>query len=120
MAGEKMAEKKKEEPAKAEAPAGDKDYRLWGAICYALPILGGVLVLVTDKKNDKKLVFHAWQSIIAGIVWWVLTAVLSMVLIGCVVGPLGWLLMLFWAYKMYTGGEVLVPTISEYAKKQVK
>ncbi len=120
MAGEKMAEKKMEEPAKTEARAGDKDYRLWAAICYVLPVLGGIIVLLTDKKNDKKLVFHAWQSLIAGIVLWLVTMVLSFVLIGCIVGPLGYLVMLFWAYKMYTGEEVLVPTISEYAKKQVK
>ncbi len=120
MAGEKMAEKKKEEPAKAEAPAGDKDYRLWAAICYVLPVLGAIIVLLTDKKNDKKLVFHAWQSLIAGIVLWAVTFVLSWVLIGCLVGPLGYLLMLFWAYKMYSGEEVEVPTISEYARKQVK
>jgi uncharacterized membrane protein len=118
MAGEKMEEKKAEEPA--AAPSGDKDYRMWAAICYVLPVLGGILVLVTDKKNDKKLVFHAWQSIIAGVVLWALSFILSIVLIGCLVGPLGYLLMLFWAYKLYSGEEVEVPTICEYARKQVK
>lgn len=131
MAEEKMTEKPAAKPKPAEEkmnekptaqakPLGDKDYRLWAALCYALPVLGSIIVMVTEKKENKKLLFHAWQSLILGIGWWIVTVVLSFVLIGVVCGPLGWLVFLVLAYKVYSGEELEIQTVSEMARNQMK
>ncbi len=124
MAGgkpKKEAAAGKESPAAAEkAEGGSKDYRLWAALCYAIPILVPIIVLATDKKNDKKLQFHAWQGLILGVGWWLVSFILSFVLIGMLCWPAGWLVFLLLAYKVYTGEELEISSVSEMARKQVK
>ena len=118
-----MAEDKKEVKKGNDKPVAtmsEKDYRLWGALCYVIPVIVGAIVLLTDKKEHKKLQFHAWQSIIAYVVVFAVSMLTSFVGIGCLIGPLGTLYLLFIAYKVYTEGDYVIPTISEYAEKQVK
>ncbi len=122
MAGgkpKKEAAAGKENPAATEK-SGDKDYRLWAALCYAIPILVPIIVLATDKKNDKKLQFHAWQGLILGVGWWLVSFILSFVIIGMLCWPAGWLVFLLFAYKVYTGEELEISSVSEMARKQVK
>jgi uncharacterized membrane protein len=119
MADEKIVKKAATE-VKKEAVTGNKDFKLWAALCYAIPILVPIIVLVTDKKEDKKLQFHAWEGLILGVAWWVVSFVLSFVLIGMVCFPVGWLGLLYLAYKVYNGEEIVIPTVTEMAKKQVK
>ncbi|MBU0527281.1 DUF4870 domain-containing protein [Candidatus Micrarchaeota archaeon] len=127
MADEKIvkkaaAEVKKETTAevKKAAATGNKDFKLWAALCYAIPILVPIIVLATEKKEDKKLQFHAWEGLILGVAWWVVSFVLSFVVIGLVCFPVGWLGLLYLAYKVYNGEETVIPTVTEMAKKQVK
>ncbi|MEW6721975.1 MAG: hypothetical protein AB1324_01805 [Candidatus Micrarchaeota archaeon] len=109
-----------EEKAEAKPAPSSSDGKLWAALCYAIPVVGSIIVLATDKKQDKTLQFHAWQGLILGLIWWLATFLLSWVLIGCIVGPLGWLVLLYFAYKVYNGGDVTLPSVTEMAKKQVK
>ncbi len=106
--------------AKKEVAAGDKDFKLWAALCYAIPILVPIIVLATEKKEDKKLQFHAWEGLILGVAWWLVSFVLSFVVIGLVCFPAGWLALLYLAYKVYNGEETVIPTVTEMAQKQVK
>ena len=115
MAAQKMKEEKAPEPS-------DKDTRLWSALCYALPVLGTIIVLITDKKEDKKLLFHAWQSLFLGIVIWAAWFIGTLVTFGLLslCFPVVYLIFLFFAYKAYQGEEIKIPTLSEMAQKQVK
>lgn len=115
MAGEKMPESKP-----AEAGSGDKDFKLWAALCYIIPILVPIIVMLTDKKSDKKLMFHAWHGLVLAVVLYAISFVLSFVVIGIVCFPASWLLLLFIGYKAYTGEDFVVPTLTEFARKQVK
>jgi uncharacterized membrane protein len=117
MPGEKETAKP---PASGGSSSGD-DSKLWAALCYALPILVPILVLVMeDKKKDKFILFHAYQALILGIVVWGINFILSFVVIGCITAVFGWLYMLYLGYRAYQGERFVLPTIGEYAEKQMK
>ena len=74
----------------------DKD-KLLAAIAYVLPVLGGIIILLTDAGKDPAMKFHAMQSIVLGIIVWVLSFV-------CI-GALFWLYCLYGAYVIYTSND---------------
>lgn len=131
MADEKTAQKK--EAAPVSSGAGD-DSKLFGALCYIIGILVPLFVLFTEKKNDKFLSFHAWQSLLLTVVWVVLwfglgavTVVLSFVtmgfggLVGCLFLPLAlvaFIVIVFLAYKAYMGEKFKLPILGDFAEKQ--
>jgi uncharacterized membrane protein len=127
MAGEKTEEK----PA---PKSGGGDDGLFGALCYIISVLVPLFVLFTDKKSNKFLAFHAWQSLILSVVLFVfffgfmaVTMVLTIVT-GGVAGILNCLLLPIWfvailgvlviAYKAYKGERYKIPVIGDFAEKQ--
>ena len=124
-----------EEKTAAAKSAGSSDDNLIAALCYIIALVS-LFVLFTEKKSNKTLAFHAWQSLILTVivivVWMVLgmgTLFISVVtsgigsLLGCLFIPLGlvaFLGFLFLAFKAYNGEKVLVPVIGAFAEKQVK
>ena len=117
MAAQKMKEEKAPEPEmktkEMASKTDDKDTRLWSALCYVFPVLVSIIVMVTDKKENKTVMFHAWQSLILGIIWWGLSMFL-------LCPSVLWVVFLFFAYKVYNGDKLELPTVSEFARKQVK
>jgi uncharacterized membrane protein len=117
MAGEKIDDK-------AAKPSGgaamNSDSKLWSALCYVFPIIS-IVVLVTDKKNDKFVLFHAWQSLIAWIGAWIVGMVVTVVTLGIggLCFPLIWLGFLYFGYKAYQGEKFLLPVVGEFAEKQM-
>ena len=97
------------------------DSKLWGALCYVFPVLVGIIVLVTDKKNDKFVLFHAYQSLAAGIGLWVLGMIVAVITfgIGGLCFPLIWLLFLYFAWKAYQGEKFMLPVVGDFAEKQL-
>jgi uncharacterized membrane protein len=110
------------------------DSKLFGALCYIIGILVPLFVLFTEKKNDKFLAFHAWQSLILTVIMFVLwgglvaaTIVLSVVtmgiggLVGCLFVPLALVFLvavLLVAYKAYLGEMYKLPLIGDFAMKR--
>jgi uncharacterized membrane protein len=122
-----MAEEKKEAKAPAVASTAvsglSNDSKVWAALCYVFPVLMFILVYVMeDKKKDKFVFFHAWQSMLLGLVTWVITMVVAVVTfgIGGLCFPLLILVFLYFAYKAYQGEKFLLPVVGEYAEKQMK
>jgi uncharacterized membrane protein len=123
MAGEKTEEK----PA---AAGSSSDRNLFGALCYIIGVLVPLFVLFTDKKKDKFLAFHAWQSLILTVVMFVVymgvgilaviltivTGIGGMCLLPLYFVPL--LAVLFLAYKAYLGVMYKLPAIGDFAEKQ--
>jgi uncharacterized membrane protein len=87
-------------------------------------------VLLTEKKNDKFALFHAWQALILLVV--VIVYVVGLMIVGlilgaifppaaCIVFPL-WLVplvvALFAAWKAYQGEKYLLPVLGSFADKQ--
>lgn len=117
MAGEKMEAK----PAAPASSGMGGDSKLWAALCWVFAPLVGIIVLVTDKKNDKFVLFHAYQSIVAAIGLWVAMMVISVVTLGFgfLCWPLIWLAFLFFAYKAYQGEKFSLPVVGDFAEKQM-
>lgn len=89
------------------------DDKLWAALSYIFsPIVPIILLLMEDKKARPFIKFHAVQSLILGVVLFLLVAVTF----GC--GGILWFVMLFWAYKAYQGEAFEVPVITNLMKNQ--
>jgi len=131
-----MPEEMKKEPAK---PAGGSENNLLAAIGYIIAVLVPLFVIFTEKKNDKFLAFHAWQSLLFSVAVFVVFVVLGIIttVLGFIPGvnvvagllaacgiPILMLVMvlfaLFLAYKAYQGEKYKIPMIGDFAEKQVK
>jgi uncharacterized membrane protein len=129
-----------EEKAAAKPAASGSDDNLIGALCYVplflLSVLVPLFILLTEKKSNKTLAFHAWQALLLTValfvvfgaifaVQLVLTVVSSGIgaILSCITLPLGlvvFVAMCFVAFKVYQGEKFMVPVIGEFAMKQVK
>lgn len=79
--------------------------RLLVAICYVLPLIGGIVLFLIAEGN-RTLKFHAFQAIVLGAIIWLLgflspvtvclTSLLSLVV---------WIYCLYGAYLIYTTGD---------------
>lgn len=121
-----MAEEKKDAKAPVMASTTvsglSNDSKVWAALCYVFPILMFILVYVMeDKKKDKFVFFHAWQSLLAGLALWIAAMVVSVVTfgIGVLCFPVLWLAFLYFAYQAYQGQKFVLPVVGEYAEKQM-
>ena len=119
----------------AEEKGGvSSDSKLFGALSYIIAVLVPLFVLFTEKKNDKFLAFHAWQSLFLSVAWFAIFVVAEFVVfvIGIISGGLGFVLncvvllvalvaaveVLFAAYKAYMGEMYRLPIIGDFAAKQ--
>ncbi|MEW5987082.1 MAG: hypothetical protein AB1791_10650 [Chloroflexota bacterium] len=95
------------------------DDHLWAALAYVFtPIVPIILLLMEDKKNRPFIKAHNMQALIWGVVLYVITAVTAPFLLGCILGPLGLLITLYWAYQAYQGQMVTIPVLTDFAKNQ--
>jgi uncharacterized membrane protein len=140
----KAAAAASEKTKAASASTGSDDTKLFGALCY-IPILAiglfvSLLILLTEKKENKFLKFHATQSLIfmvgsavvvgtLFVIMWFGAVVLSMVTYGIgglVCCGLEALLLIayvvvwfFLAWQAYQGLEYELPVIGKFARKYV-
>jgi uncharacterized membrane protein len=97
------------------------DDKLWAALSYVFaPIVGIIVLLMEDKKSRPFIKFHAVQSIVASIAFWIVATIITTVTIGfgglCV--PVLWLVFLYWAYQAYQGQMVNIPVLTNFIKGQ--
>lgn len=133
MAGKKADVSVEEKPVEAPKPpsSGSED-NLFAALCYIITVWVPLFVLFTEKKSNKFLAFHAWQSLILSVACivvfvgaGVVITIVSFVTYGlgsCLFLPLGGVALLahlFLAYKAYQGESYKLPMIGEFAEKQV-
>ena len=143
MPEEKTAAAAKAAPAKAAAAAkpaaaGSGDDNLIGALCYVPLVLLSVLVplfiLLTEKKQNKTLAFHAWQGLLLTVVLFVVFGCIGAVqlvlaivssgigtILSCLILPILLIVfvgMCFVAYKVYQGEKFMLPVIGAFADKQ--
>jgi uncharacterized membrane protein len=98
-------------------PEITSDDRLWTALGYIFtPIIPIILLLMDDKKNRPYIKYHSVQSIIVGIVLWIIIAILSVPTFGCI-GLLG-LVVFYFAYKAYQGEYFEIPVVTNFMKNQ--
>jgi len=81
-------------------------------VAYFFTWLSGLILYLVEKDN-KKMRFHAMQSILLGIV----ITVLSMTFILGIVGIILWFYGLYVGYKEYAGETVRIPYLADFADK---
>lgn len=114
--------------APAAAAANTDDQKMKGALAYVLGLVTGVIVLLI-AGDDKFLKFHAWQSIVGsiviGIVYVIISMIVSLVTFGIgalCMAPLGllvWLYLLYGAYMVYTGKDFRIPYIADFVQNSL-
>jgi uncharacterized membrane protein len=90
------------------------DDKLWSALCYipyVNPIISIICLLMEEKKTRPFIKYHAVQSLVLGIIAYVLTPV-------CGIGLLVAIYMLYLAYQSYQGKYEIVPVMTEFIKNQ--
>ncbi|HET7600517.1 MAG TPA: DUF4870 domain-containing protein [Gemmatimonadales bacterium] len=104
---------------------------LAGALAYLLGPITGIIFLLIEKEN-RFVRFHAMQSTVLGVAWFVLGIALSVLsgivpVIGWIFGILlslgmtvvGFILWLLLMFKAYQGQEWEVPWVGQFARRQL-
>jgi len=113
-------------PAPTQPGASPDNDKLIAALCYPIAIIVSLIVLLTDMKTRPFLKYHAMQALIADVVLWVIAMIVSAimavtVILGCI-APFLWLAVFgitcYWAYQAYQGQWLVIPVITDFAKKQ--
>jgi uncharacterized membrane protein len=105
-----------QQPMSAEITSDDK---LWVLLAYIFtPIVPVIILLMEDKKNRPFIKAHNAQALAWGIVLYVISIILSFVVIGACVGGLGLILNIYWGIRAYQGNYIKIPVITDFVKKQ--
>ena len=108
-----------EEPLVNETEPTSDD-KLFAALAYVFSPLVPIIILFLEDKKDRPFIkAHNIQALVAGLALGVIVSALTVVTCGLgVVSIVGWLVMLFWAYKAYQGEEITIPVITDFVKGQ--
>jgi uncharacterized membrane protein len=111
-----MADQAPTAPTGIPAVGATEDEKTKGALAYIIPLLTGIIVLLIGG-DSKFLKFHALQSIVYGIVIWIIAVVLSWVFcLGFIIWIVGMLYAWYGAYMIYTGKPFEIPVIADFVK----
>jgi uncharacterized membrane protein len=95
------------------------DDKLWALLSYVIPIIIPIVILLMeDKKNRPFIKAHAFQALVWGAIYVVISTVTSAIFIGLCIGPLCWLLSIYWGIQAYQGKYVNIPVITNFVKTQ--
>jgi len=104
----------------AEAGYGEvtQDDKLWALFSWLIWIVALIALLMEDKKSRPFIRYNAVQSLALTVVGWVLSAVLSFIIIGCVIGVAWLVYVIILAIQSYQGKWVTIPFLTDFCKKQ--
>lgn len=102
-------------------------------LCYICPPITGIIFLLIEKEN-KDVKFHAWQSVVFGLAWFVVTMALQLLayIMGSIAGVLGVIVDFFTPFvsvaaiiiwvvcliKAYQGEKWRIPVLGDFAAKK--
>lgn len=105
-----------EQPINPDITSDDK---LWALLSYIFaPLVPLIMLLMEDKKNRPFIKFHAVQSLVLGVIEFVLYAVLGWIFVGLCLGVALFAYMIYVGVKAYQGETVVVPVVTDFIKKQ--
>ena len=103
-------------PVSADATSDDK---LWALLTYIFtPIVPIIILLMPDKKERPFIKAHNMQALVWGVAIYVISAILTAVVIGPCVGLLGFVVNIYWGIQAYQGKYVNIPVITNFVKSQ--
>ena len=94
------------------APTPSDDDKLWAALGFIFnPLIPIITLLMEDKKNQPYLRYNA----VLAIAWTVVNILLSIILVGACIYPIGNIVMAIMAFQ---GKTIEIPWLSNFIKQQ--
>lgn len=101
------------------SPDVTSDDKLWALLAYLFtPLIPIALLLMDDKKDRPFIKAHNVQALVWGVIFMVVASLLSLVLIGLCLIPIGLGLQIWWGVKAYNGEYITIPVITDFVKNQ--
>ncbi len=95
------------------------DDKLWALLSWIFaPLIPIIVLLLEDKKNRSFIKYNAFQALILSVVGYVVSSVLSFIVIGCVLGIAVLVYQIYLGIQAYNGKWVTVPVVTDFAKNQ--
>jgi len=95
------------------------DDKLWALLAWIFtPIIPIVILLMPDKKERPFIKAHNAQALAWGVVLFVVSIILSFVVVGACLAGLGFLFNIFLGIKAYQGNYIKLPLLADFVKKQ--
>ena len=111
-----MAEMDPQVTVQAEITDDDK---LWALLSWIFaPLVPIIVLLLDDKKARPFIKYNAVQALVLSVVGYVVSSVLSFIIIGCFIGIAVLVYVIYLAIQSYQGNWVTIPVITDFCKNQ--
>ncbi|MGC9397687.1 MAG: DUF4870 domain-containing protein [Anaerolineae bacterium] len=108
-----------EEPNVAPQMDITDDDKLWALLSWIFaPLIPIIVLLLEDKKNRPFIKYNAMQALIFSVIGYVLSSVLSFVVVGCFIAVAVLVYQIYLGIQAYNGNWVTVPVVTDFAKNQ--
>lgn len=95
------------------------DDKLWALLSWILaPLVPIIVLLLEDKKTRPFIKYNAIQALVVSVVGYVVSSVLSFIIVGCFVGVAVLVYVIVLAIQAYQGKWVTVPVVTDFCKGQ--
>ncbi len=95
------------------------DDKLWALLSWIFsPIVPIIVLLLEDKKQRKFIKYNAIQALVVSVVGYVISAVLSAVIVGCFTGVALLIYIIYLAVQSYQGKWVTIPVVTDFCVQQ--
>ena len=95
------------------------DDKLWALLSWIFaPLVPIIVLLLDDKKARPFIKYNAVQALVLSVVGYVVSSVLSFIIIGCFIGLAVLVYVIYLAIQSYQGNWVTIPVITDFCKSQ--
>ncbi|MFN2108468.1 MAG: DUF4870 domain-containing protein [Anaerolineae bacterium] len=95
------------------------DDKLWALLSWILaPIVPIIVLLLEDKTVRPFIKYNAVQALVVSVVGYIVSSVLSFIIIGCFVGVAVLVYIIYLAIQSYQGKWVTIPVVTDFCKGQ--
>ncbi len=95
------------------------DDKLWALLSWIFaPLVPIIVLLLEDKKVRPFIKYNAIQALVVSVVGYVISSVLSFIVIGCFIGVAVLIYVIYLAIQSYQGKWVTIPVVTDFCKGQ--
>ena len=95
------------------------DDKLWALLSWIFaPLVPIIVLLLEDKKARPFIKYHAMNALVLSVIGYALSSVLAPVGIGCFLGPIIIVYLIYLGIQAYKGEWVVVPALTDFIKGQ--
>ncbi len=95
------------------------DDKLWSLLSWIFaPLVPIIVLLLEDKKTRPFIKYNAIQALVVSVVGYVVSSLLSFIVIGCFVGVAVLVYIIYLAIQSYQGKWVTIPVVTDFCKGQ--